>query len=450
MTDWLSLPLPKLADALREGALALPEYLHGLEQRMIDRDPQVQAFLPEPGRFERLRHRAEALAMEYRNVSTRPPLYGVAVGIKDIFRMDGLPTRAGSRLPPELLAGREAETVRRLRQAGALILGKTVTTEFAYFAPGPTTNPHNPEHTPGGSSSGSAAAVGSSQAPLALGTQTIGSILRPASFCGVVGFKPSYGRVSTAGIIPLAPSLDHVGWFTREVAGAAAAAAVLCHDWSSAIPSRRPVVGVPQGPYLDHAASTARHAVEAVVDRLQGEGYSVRSVGALEDFEEVVRHHRTILAAEAARVHAEWFREHEALYHPRTAELIRAGLALGPGALEDALQTRLILRQTLLDLMQAHSIDVWACPAAVGPAPHGLESTGDPVMNLPWTQAGFPAIALPCSVDDAGLPLGLQLVASAGGDEDLLAWAAEIERLISYQEDSSTSEPARHMGRAGR
>jgi Asp-tRNA(Asn)/Glu-tRNA(Gln) amidotransferase A subunit family amidase len=118
--------------------------------------------------------------------------------------------------------------------------------------------------------------------------------------------------------------------------------------------------------------------------------------------------------------------------------------------LEDALQARLTLRQTLIDLMQAHSIDVWACPAAVGPAPHGLDSTGDPVMNLPWTQAGFPAIALPCSVDDAGLPLGLQLVASAGGDEDLLAWAAEIERLISYQEDSSTSEPARHMGPAGR
>jgi Asp-tRNA(Asn)/Glu-tRNA(Gln) amidotransferase A subunit family amidase len=447
MADWLSLPLPTLADALRSDALALPEYLDGLEQRMIDRDPQVQAFLPESGRFERLRHEAEALARKYRNGSTRPSLYGVAVGIKDIFRVDGLPTRAGSRLPPELLAGKEAETVHRLRQAGALILGKTVTTEFAYFAPGPTSNPHNPEHTPGGSSSGSAAAVGSTQAPLALGTQTIGSILRPASFCGVVGFKPSYGRVSTAGVIPLAPSLDHVGWFTRDVAGSAAAAAVLCPDWSSAVPSRRPVVGVPQGPYLDHAEATARHAVEAVVDRLQGEGYSVRSVGALEDFEEVVRHHRTILAAEAARVHAAWFREHEALYHPRTAELIRAGLALGPGALDDALQARLRLRRTLLDLMQAHSIDVWACPAAVGPAPRGLDSTGDPVMNLPWTQAGFPAMALPCSVDDAGLPLGLQLVASAGGDEDLLAWAVEIERLISYQEASSASEPHPAHGR---
>jgi Asp-tRNA(Asn)/Glu-tRNA(Gln) amidotransferase A subunit family amidase len=116
-------------------------------------------------------------------------------------------------------------------------------------------------------------------------------------------------------------------------------------------------------------------------------------------------------------------------------------LALGPGALDDALQARLRLRRTLLDLMQAHSIDVWACPAAVGPAPRGLDSTGDPVMNLPWTQAGFPAMALPCSVDTTGLPLGLQLVASPGGDEDLLAWAAEIERLISYQEASSASEP---------
>jgi Asp-tRNA(Asn)/Glu-tRNA(Gln) amidotransferase A subunit family amidase len=441
MADWVSLPLPKLADALREGALELPGYLEELERWMADRDPEVKAFLPEPGRFERLRRQAEALATQYRNVSTRPSLYGVAVGIKDIFRVDGLPTRAGSRLPPELLAGEEAETVRRLRQAGALILGKTVTTEFAYFAPGPTTNPHNPEHTPGGSSSGSAAAVASGQAPLALGTQTIGSILRPASFCGVVGFKPSYGRASTAGVIPLAPSLDHVGWFTRDVPSSAAAAAVLCPDWSSAVPPRRPVIGVPQGPYLDCAESTARHAVEAVVDRLQREGYSVRSVDAMEDFDEVVRHHRTILAAEAARVHADWFREHGALYHPRTAELIRSGLALGPEALDDALQARLLLRQTLLDLMQTHSIDLWACPAAVGPAPRGLDSTGDPVMNLPWTQAGFPALSLPCSVDTAGLPLGLQLAASPGGDEDLMAWAAEIERLISYQEVPSASEP---------
>jgi len=438
--DWLSLPLPKLAEALQGGVLAIPEYLALLEQRMSDRDSQVKAFLPEPGRFERLRHQAQALAVEYRTPSTRPPLYGVAVGIKDIFRVDGLPTRAGSRLPSELFAGKEAETVRQLCRAGALILGKTVTTEFAYFAPGPTTNPHNPEHTPGGSSSGSAAAVGSSQAPLALGTQTIGSILRPASFCGVVGFKPSYGRVSAAGVIPLAPSLDHVGWFTRDVASAAAAAAVLCPDWSSAVLSRRPVIGVPQGPYLDHAESTARRAVEAVVDRLQEEGYSVRSVGALEDFDEVVRNHRTILAAEAAGVHADWFREHETLYHPRTAELIRAGLAVGPDAVDDALQARQRLRQTLLDLMKAHSIDVWACPAAVGPAPRSLDSTGDPVMNLPWTQAGFPAMALPCALDSAGLPLGLQLVASPGGDEDLLAWAEEIERLISYREVSSASE----------
>ena len=441
MMDWLSLSLPKLVDALRGDALALPEYLDLLEQRMSDRDPQVQAFLPEPGRFERLRHQAAALAREYGNSSARPSLYGVAIGIKDIFRVDGFPTHAGSRLPAELLAGKEAETVRLLRQAGALILGKTVTTEFAYFAPGPTRNPYNRDHTPGGSSSGSAAAVGSSQAPLALGTQTIGSILRPASFCGVVGFKPSFGRVSTAGVIPLAPSLDHVGWFTRDVAGAAAAAAVLCRDWSSAVPARTPAVAVPQGPYLDHAESTARQAVEAVVDRLQGKGYSVRSVGALEDFDEVVRHHRTILAAEAARVHAEWFREHEALYHPRTAELIRTGLALGPGALDDALQARLRLRQSLLDLMKAHSIDLWACPAALGPAPRGLDSTGDPVMNLPWTQAGFPAMALPCALDNAGLPLGLQLVAMPGGDEDLLAWAAEIERSISYQEVSSASQP---------
>ena len=177
--------------------------------------------------------------------------------MKDIFHVKGFLTRAGSGLPVDLLTGPEAESVTQLKQAGALILGKTVTTEFAYFAPGPTRNPRNPAHTPGGSSSGSAAAVGAGLCPLALGTQTIGSILRPASFCGVVGFKPSFGRISSAGVIPFAVSLDHIGFFTQDVAGATLAAAVLCKNWgdeeartrgdgeAKELLNYRPVLGVP-------------------------------------------------------------------------------------------------------------------------------------------------------------------------------------------------------------
>ncbi|MBI4771596.1 MAG: amidase, partial [Chloroflexi bacterium] len=235
--------LPDLAGALRNGDLPLTTYLAALEAHFSAREPAVLAFLPEPDRFDRLRREAAALLERYPDPDARPPLFGAPVGVKDIFHVAGFPTRAGSRLPPEALAGPEADSVRALKAAGALILGKTVSTEFAYFGPGPTRNPHAPDHTPGGSSSGSAAAVAAGLCPLALGTQTIGSIIRPAAFCGVVGFKPGYERVSRAGVIPLSPSLDHVGVFAAEVAGVALAARVLVGDWRLEIGDRgQPVV----------------------------------------------------------------------------------------------------------------------------------------------------------------------------------------------------------------
>ncbi len=172
--------------------------LDRVEALFAEREPEVRAFLPEEGRFDRLRREAAALEARWPDPERRPPLFGVLAGVKDIFHVDGFETGGGSRLPPEVLRGPEAASVTTLRAAGALILGKAVSTEFAYFAPGPTRNPWNPEHTPGGSSSGSAAAVGAGLAPLALGTQTIGSIIRPAAFCGAVGYKPSYERICAA------------------------------------------------------------------------------------------------------------------------------------------------------------------------------------------------------------------------------------------------------------
>ena len=208
-----------------------------LEDHFNKREPEVLAFLPEAGRFDRLRREARQLLDRYPQPDQRPLLFGVFIGVKDIFRVDGFPTRAGSRLPPDLFAGEEAESVTRLRQAGALILGKTVSTEFAYFAPGPTRNPHHLQHTPGGSSSGSAAAVAAGLCPVALGTQTIGSIIRPAAFCGVVGYKPSYDRISRSGVIPLSPSLDHVGLFAADVEDVKRCAQLLIGEWELKIES---------------------------------------------------------------------------------------------------------------------------------------------------------------------------------------------------------------------
>jgi Asp-tRNA(Asn)/Glu-tRNA(Gln) amidotransferase A subunit family amidase len=361
---------------------------------------------------------------------TAGSLSGVLVGVKDIFHVAGFETRGGSRLPPEALQGPEAASVTALRQAGALVLGKTVSTEFAYFAPGPTRNPWNPEHTPGGSSSGSAAAVGAGLATLALGTQTIGSILRPAAFCGVVGFKPSYERISREGVIPLAPSLDHVGFFTPDAAGAARAAAVLCRDWRPRAPKGKPRLGVPEGAYLERALGEGLVHFRQACHRLADAGFEVVAVPALQDFAEIVERHYRIVAAEAARVHRDWFARFEDLYAPKTAELIRRGQTVTDDELARDLDGREELRDALTAAMDEHGLDLWLSPPALGAAPRGLDSTGDPVMNVPWTQAGMPALCLPAGRNPAGLPLGLQIAARWWADEALLAWAGDLERAL--------------------
>jgi Asp-tRNA(Asn)/Glu-tRNA(Gln) amidotransferase A subunit family amidase len=413
-----------------------------LETLFAEREPEVRAFLPEEGRFERLRREMETLQARWpdrtdpsdrsdpSDSKRRPPLFGVPIGVKDIFHVDGFPTRGGSRLPPEALRGPEAASVKILKEAGALILGKTVSTEFAFFAPGPTRNPWNPEHTPGGSSSGSAAAVGAGLCPLALGTQTIGSILRPAAFCGVVGFKPSYERISRDGVIPLAPSLDHVGFFTPNVAGAQRAAAVLCRDWRPAAAGRKPRLGIPEGPYLERASGEGLVHFRQVCHRLIDAGFEVEHVPALSDFGEIVERHFRITAAEIAHVHRDWFARFGDLYAAKTAELIRRGQTVTDDELARDLDGREELRDVLTSLMDQHDLDLWISPPALGAAPRGLDSTGDPVMNLPWSHAGMPAIALPAGRNAAGLPLGLQVVARWWADEALLAWAQELEEVV--------------------
>jgi len=425
------LSLPDAARSLRSGESSLDVYLGEVLETIAAVEPTIHSLLPEPGRADRLRREAAALQRAYPRPAERPPLFGVVVGVKDIFHVDGLPTAAGSRLPPEALAGPEAKSVRRLRRAGVLVLGKTVTTEFAYFAPGPTRNPRNPEHTPGGSSSGSAAAVAAGLCPLALGTQTIGSIVRPASFCGVVGFKPSFRRVPSEGVFPLAPSLDHVGFFTRDASGAAYAAAVLCDGWKPEAVPPAPVLAVPVGPYLDRAEDVARAHFERALDALRGAGFDVRQVAVMADFDEVVARHQVILAAEAAQVHAELFRSFGHLYHDQTARLVSEGQRISRQELAAARDGQALFRRQIQSAMEESGVHLWLAPSTVGPAPRGLESTGDPILNLPWTQAGLPTMSLPCGLDGDGLPLGLQLVAGWYQDERLAAWAPRIEAVVT-------------------
>jgi len=419
-------------DAFRLGELPINNYISNLQFLFEEREPSVLSFIPEGNRFERLRKDAEELVSRFPDSKNRPPLFGLLVGVKDIFRMDGFKTQAGSRLPSAELQGKEAESVTRLKNAGALILGKTVTTEFAYFFPGPTRNPHNPAHTPGGSSSGSAAAVGAGLCDLTLGTQTIGSVIRPAAFCGVVGFKPTYERVSREGVIPLSPSFDHVGFFTPDVSTAKQVAPSLYNDWNDSIFSdKKPTLGIPDGPYLACASDYALACFNTIYDSLTQAGYDLRRIPVMDDYQEIRNRHDVIMSYEAANVHKEWFARHKILYSSKFSDLIKRGQSITNYQLQIALESRDQFRSSITQTMNDNNIDLWIAPPTIGPAPKGLDSTGDPVMCLPWTQIGFPAINIPTTKNDEGLPIGLQIVGKLNSDETLLTWAEDIEIVVS-------------------
>lgn len=423
--------LKDLSEKLRTGRLSLRDYLARTERLFAEREPWVRAFVPEEHRFERLRREMAELESKFQDPHSRPPLYGILVGVKDIFHVEGFPTSAGSHVPPAVLRGPEAKSVTLLKSAGALILGKTVTTEFATRAPGPTCNPHDLEHTPGGSSSGSAAAVVAGLCPLALGTQTGGSMIRPASYCGAVGFKPSYRRIPVDGVIPVSPSLDHVGLFTSDVEGAILAARILCEDWVPADEVGKPILGTPEGPYLEKASEEGLRHFRKTCNRLADAGFEIRKIEMLKDLEEIVKHSKTMMAGEMAWVHRDWFRDYSKYYQEKTAELIREGQAVKSEALELSRVSRSKLRIEILSIMERHNLSALLAPAALGPAPPGLESTGDAIMNRPWTNAGLPVVNIPSGKSKEGLPLGLQMIGSWMKDEALLEVARQVEKCVA-------------------
>jgi Asp-tRNA(Asn)/Glu-tRNA(Gln) amidotransferase A subunit family amidase len=419
-----------LTQSFRAGEISAKELISNLQSLYDSREPQVLSFLPEPNRFERLQKETNELIVRFPDPQNRPSLFGMTVGVKDIFYVDGFVTQAGSKLPAEELQGTEAASVAKLKNAGALIMGKTVTTEFAYFFPGPTRNPHNPEHTPGGSSSGSAAAVGAGLCDLALGTQTIGSIIRPAAFCGTVGFKPTYERISRDGVIPLSPTFDHVGFFTQDVETAKRVASVLLENWRLENWDKKPILGIPTGLYLKSASDYASSCFNDICRILSDNGYEIRHIQVMDDFDEIKSRHDAIMSFDAANVHKEWFAKYSTHYSPKFTDLIKRGQSITNSQLQTALQARDAFRKQITQAMNDNNIDLWLCPPTIGPAPKGLDSTGNPVMCLPWTQIGFPAINIPTTKTDEGLPMGLQLVGKWNSDESLLAWAGEIEKVV--------------------
>ncbi len=326
------------------------------------------------------------------------------------------------------------------------MLGKTTTTEFAYLDPAETRNPWNLEHTPGGSSSGSAAAVAARMVPLALGSQTVGSTLRPAAYCGIVGLKPTHGRISCRGVVPLAWSLDHVGIICRSVADAALALQVLAgHDPGDPLSAREPVADyigsvarserpprlrLPRQFFLELASPEVAAHLEAIAQTLARAGASVEEVKLPPSFEGIHEAGTRVMQVEAAAFHAARFAAHAERYRPKIRSLIEAGLKVSGMEYVVAVQHCRRFRAEMVPLFE--SSDALLMPVAGTPAPKGLGSTGDPTFCAPWSFAGLPAIAIPSGLAQEGLPLAIQLVSGAFDEPRLLAVARWCEATLGF------------------
>jgi aspartyl-tRNA(Asn)/glutamyl-tRNA(Gln) amidotransferase subunit A len=421
----------QIVAALRSGELSASEVVEACLDRIGRLDPSLRAWVAVDA--DGARATALSLDRDARQGRWRGPLHGVPVGVKDICDVAGLVTTSGAPPFAHRRPDRDAVCVARLRAAGAVIVGKTATTPFAYADPAPTRNPWKLDHSPGGSSSGSAAAVAARMVPLALGTQTIGSTLRPASYCGIVGFKGTYGAVSLDGVTPLSWSLDHLGIFARSVDDARAAFAVLAES-PPAPPGEDPTpphLGLPRA-FVQAVSDpgVVRHLVEAA-EALARAGAQVEEVALPPSSQEIEPAGRRVLAVEAAAYHRAWFAQYASQYPPRIRDLVEIGLAVRGVEYVDAERTRQRFRQEMLPVLDRY--DALLLPAASTPAPPlSAGTTGDPVVNAPWSFAGFPAIAVPSGLLAGGLPVAIQLVAAPHVDGRLLAVARWCEGVLGF------------------
>jgi Asp-tRNA(Asn)/Glu-tRNA(Gln) amidotransferase A subunit family amidase len=422
------------ARQIAEGRLSSEELVQACLERTRELEPKVQAwaFLDEEHAL------AQARAADEKKALGEPigPLHGVPVGVKDIFDTADMPTENGTVLHQGRMPRDDAAAVSMLRAAGAVILGKTVTTECAYFAPGKTRNPHNPEHTPGGSSSGSAAAVAAAMVPLALGSQTNGSVIRPAAFCGVYGFKPTHGLIPRSGVLQLSRTLDHVGLFSRSVEDLALLAEQLAgyddrdpdtrpraridfQKLASEEPPIPPMLAFIKTPHWERAEPDTKEAFAELVDAL---GDRVEEIELFPSAREAWDWHKTIMEAEmAANLEREWRAGRDQL-SPQLAGLMERGRETRAVDYQRALRSIAPLVESFDELFMER-YDAILTPCAPGTAPKGLQSTGDPVFCSLWTLCGMPAISMPLMQGANGLPLGVQLVGRRNFDARLMRTA---------------------------
>ena len=444
--------------SIRDGEITSQELVKACLDRIVEHDEAIGAWvhLDPDYALEQARNADEARERGH----PLGELHGIPVGVKDIIDTADMPTENGTPLHAGRTPGDDAGVVERLREAGAVILGKTVTTELAVFSPGKTTNPHDAARTPGGSSSGSAAAVASFMVPLALGTQTNGSVIRPASFCGVFGFKPTFGRISRHGVLLQSPPLDTIGVFGRKLADVALLSEVLMEFDSrdesmqprararisrimAEEPPMAPRLAFVRSPVWDQAEESTKDAFRELISAVEDRVELFQLPSSFDDAHEV---HRQIMEADLARNFAREYRDGKDQLSTILCEMIERGQSVTAVQYNDAVARAGEFNEELDELFDVY--DAILTPAAPGEAPAGLDSTGSPAFCTIWTLCGVPALSMPLLQGPANMPLGVQMVGARGDDGRLLRTANWLIKALGDEQEAHDDVPSKDGERA--
>lgn len=429
--------LLQACEQIQQGQLTVDDYLAECVERADQVEPELKAFT------------VRASLKELCQRSGLGPLVGIPVAVKDIIATKDFVTTNGSPIYKDFVPGEDAEIIRKIRNLGGVIFGKTVTTEFAWRHAGATSNPWNSAHTPGGSSSGSAAAVASGIVPLSLGSQTAGSIIRPASYCGVVGYKASFGAVPRTGVHPVSDSLDHIGFFTRSVADARYAFNLLRNtevnekdaivipeplskSLSEMLGSQKPCIALLKTPFDDLLSQEQVETVKHAASLLEKSGAHIEEIGLPKIYWDSIEALAVLMACEAAVVHEKHLEEFPELLGSDIKELIEKGRSYSANDYSQAKNLQMNLRLSIAKYFK--NFDAILTAPATGEAPMGLSFTGNPIFCSLWTFIGTPAIALPVRRSSNGLPLGIQLIGNYKEDGKLLHIAEFAEKSFKIEQ----------------
>lgn len=410
---------------MEAGQLTSKELVGACLSRIHERDAEVMAWTTVDDRA------ALELAAQRDCEDRRSVLHGIPFGAKDIIDTKSLPTTYGNKRHLNHFPECDAEIITRLEELGAVMIGKNVTTEFACYAPGPTRNPNNLEHTPGGSSSGSAAAVSDKHVLFALGTQTAGSMIRPGSFNGAVAFKPSFGTLSYRGVHTLSPTLDTLGLFTNSIGDQHLLLSALAPHLRISEGNANPQIAVVRTPWWPDADEEMKVTFDAYVERLRSKGVNCEDIALPDAFTDLRQAQELIMALEGSRALNEEYTNHRSSLDPKTIALIERGQGYSPDEECNARNVAARCRYLMDEIFRDY--DLILTLAAPGPAPRGLEATGDPIFNRVWTLLGLPCLSYPISRNAENLPLGVQFIAQFGQDHSLIKMTNKI-KIIAEQE----------------